>query len=91
MATQVIDLPADLENFVKEAVTSGRFTSANDVYLAALSSFREEFADFAFTERDLIDALNEGLDDLDAGRSKKFVSEEDFIQWSDSVLADIRK
>lgn len=91
MAAQVIDLPADLETFVKEAVSSGRFASANEVYCAALSSLRDKAADIPHGEDDLIEAINKGLDDLDAGRSTKFANNTAFIEWSDGVLTDIRK
>lgn len=89
MSTQVINLPADLENFVKEAVTSGRFTSVDEVYRAALSSFRDETADKHYTEQDLIKAINEGIACFEGGRYIEFFNEGEFMDWSEGILVNI--
>ena len=92
MASQLIDLSTDLEDFVKEAVASGRFANVNEVYNAALTSFRKEISDnTATTEQALIDVIDKGLEDLESGRSTKFESKADFIEWSDNILVDARK
>jgi antitoxin ParD1/3/4 len=54
-----ISLTAELNEFVKDQVRSGRYASNSEVIRAGLR---------ALAEQDLRTWLQEGLDDLDAGR-----------------------
>ncbi|MEM7673806.1 MAG: type II toxin-antitoxin system ParD family antitoxin [Verrucomicrobiota bacterium] len=89
MATQVIDLPPDLEQYVQEAVASGRFGSPSDVYRAALSLLRDVPPNAIHNDQELIDAINQGLDSASSGQGTRFSSEQEFLSWSEGVFEDI--
>ena len=71
-------LPADLEQFVKAKVQSGRFASSDEAITEAVRLLRQrEEAEEART----LEGIRQGLDDMRAGRGRPV----------DEVFADIRR
>jgi antitoxin ParD1/3/4 len=71
-------LPADLEQFVKAKVKSGRFTSSDEAITEAVRLLRQrEEAEDART----LEGIRQGLDDMNAGRGRP----------ADQVFAEIRR
>lgn len=71
-------LPADLEQFVKAKVKSGRFTSPDEAITEALRLLRErEEAEDA----QVLDGIRRGLEDMRASRGRP----------ADEVFAEIRR
>jgi antitoxin ParD1/3/4 len=71
-------LPADLEQFVKAKVKSGRFTSSDEAITEAVRLLRQrEEAEEART----LEGIRQGLDDMHAGRGRP----------ADQVFAEIRR
>jgi antitoxin ParD1/3/4 len=71
-------LPADLEQFVKAKVQSGRFTSSHEAITGAVRLLRQrEEAE----EARIIDGISQGLADMQAGRGRP----------AEEVFADIRR
>jgi antitoxin ParD1/3/4 len=71
-------LPADLEQYVKAKVQSGRFSSSDEAITEALRLLRkQEEADEART----MQGIQQGLEDMRAGRGRP----------ADEVFAEIRR
>ncbi len=71
-------LPADLEQFVKAKVKSGRFTSADEVITEAVRLLRQrEEAEEART----LEGIRQGLEDMRVGRGRP----------AEQVFAEIRR
>jgi putative addiction module CopG family antidote len=71
-------LPADLEQFVKAKVKSGRFASSDEAITEAVRLLRErEEAE----EARVVEGIRQGLQDMRAGRGRP----------ADDVFADIRR
>jgi antitoxin ParD1/3/4 len=71
-------LPADLEQFVKKKVLSGRFSSEDEAIIEAVRLLRaREEAEEACT----LEGIRQGLEDLHAGRGRP----------AEEVLAEIRR
>ena len=71
-------LPADLEQFVKATVQSGRFTSSDEAITEAVRLLRQrEEAE----EASVLDGIRQGLADMRAGRGRP----------AEEVFADIRR
>ena len=60
-------LPADLEQFVKKKVLSGRFSSADEAITEAVRLLR---AREAAEEARTLEGIRQGLEDLHAGRGR---------------------
>lgn len=63
--------------FIEEQVNSGRFGNADEVIAAALETLRQ-------ADENLRKLIQEGLDDMDAGRVHRYEDEDEF-------LADIKR
>lgn len=63
--------------FIEEQVSSGRFKSTDEVISAALETLRG-------ADDNLRQLIQEGLDDIEAGRVHRYENEDEF-------LADIRR
>lgn len=74
--TIALHLPADLQEFIEQAVKSGRFSDEEELMCEALETLRtrEEFRQFQLAR--LKDKLNAGLADRDAGRVAAWNGEE---------------
>ena len=74
--TIALQLPSDLQEFVEEAVKSGRFSDEEELVCEALESLRtrEEFRQFQLAK--LKDKLQAGVADLDAGRVAEWNGED---------------
>ncbi len=71
-------LPADLEQFVRAQVRSGRFTSSDEALAAAVRLLRQqEEAEEART----VEGIRQGLEDMRDGRGRP----------AEEVFADIRR
>ncbi len=71
-------LPADLEQFVKAKVQSGRFTSSDEAITEAVRLLRQrEEAD----EARVLEGISQGLEDMRAGRTQPL----------EEAFADIRR
>jgi putative addiction module CopG family antidote len=71
-------LPADLEQFVKAKVRSGRFSSSDEAITAAVRLLRQqEEAEEART----LEGIHQGLEDMRAGRGRP----------AEEVFTDIRR
>ena len=60
-------LPADLEQFVKAKVRSGRFSSSDEVITAAVRLLRQQEE---AEEARVVEGIRQGLDDMRAGRGR---------------------
>ena len=74
--TIALSLPQELQDFVQHAVKSGRFSDEQELVREALETLktREEFRQFQLSK--LKEKLQEGLDDLEAGRVAVWDGEE---------------
>ena len=74
--TIALSLPKDLQEFVEHAVKSGRFSDERELMREALETLktREEFRQFQVAK--LRQKLQEGVDDLEAGRVAEWDGEE---------------
>lgn len=74
--TIALHLPSDLEEFVKEAVKSGKFSDEEALVREAVQSLRmrEEFHEFQLAK--LREKLRAGVADHDAGRLGEWDGEE---------------
>ena len=71
-------LPADLEQFVKAKVKSGRFTSSDEAITEAVRLLRQrEEAE----EARVLEGISQGLEDMRAGRTQPL----------EEAFADIRR
>lgn len=68
MPTQNVNLTAELEEFVKAQVASGRFNSASEVHRAAIAEMAREEEERTLRLERLRKAIQLGADDLDQGR-----------------------
>ena len=74
----ITHLPADLEQFVKAKVQSGRFTSSDEAITEAVRLLRQrEEAE----EAQVLEGIRRGLEDMRAGRGRP----------AEEVFAEIRK
>ena len=71
-----LDLPENLDAFVKAQVRGGRFASEQDVMAEAVRTLKSRL-----DQADTIEAIRQGIADVDAGR----------IQPWDEALAEIRR
>lgn len=73
--TVALNLPKDLEEFVEQAVKSGRFLNEEELMREALEALKtqEEFRQFQFAG--LKEKLQQGLDDLEGGRVEEWDGE----------------
>jgi putative addiction module CopG family antidote len=71
-------LPADLEQFVQAKVRSGRFTSSDEAITAAVLLLRQRAE---AEEARVLNGIQQGLDDMHAGRTKPLTA----------AFADIRR
>jgi len=76
LVTIALHLPAELQEFVEEAVKSGRFSGEEELVCEALESLRtrEEFRQFQLGK--LKDKLRAGVADLDEGRVAEWNGED---------------
>ena len=74
--TIALQLPADLQEFVEEAVKSGRFSGEEELVCEAPESLRtrEEFRQFQLAK--LKDKLRAGVADLDEGKVAEWNGED---------------
>jgi antitoxin ParD1/3/4 len=71
-------LPADLEQFVRAKVQSGRFTSSDEAITEAVRLLRQQEE---AEETQVLKGIQQGLEDMRAGRGRP----------ADEVFADIRR
>ncbi len=71
-----IDLPPELERYVKRKLEAGNYSSASELLAHALRVFREVEKSSASAEDDLRREVQIGLDDLDAGRISQWDAED---------------
>ena len=67
-----ITLPPDLEQFIQTQLSSGSFLNADEVVQEALRLFQRTTLPQDLTLDQLQEALQIGIDDLNAGRSKLY-------------------
>ena len=67
-----ITLPPDLEQFIQTQLSSGSFLNADEVVQEALRLFQRTTLLQDLTLDQLQEALQIGIDDLNAGRSKLY-------------------
>ncbi len=63
-----VDLPADLVRFIETEVSAGGYASVSDVVGRAVTMMRAGASADGPDDRMLRDALQRGLDDVEAGR-----------------------
>jgi putative addiction module CopG family antidote len=71
-------LPADLERFIEAKVRSGRFSSSDEVIVAAVRLLRDQEDR---EEARVLEGIRQGLEDVRAGRSQPLAE----------AFADIRR
>lgn len=75
MATMNISLPPQLEKLVQDRVKSGRYTSASEVIREALRLLESQDRSSAQARTQLQSDIDEGLRQLDQGRTSPFDQE----------------
>ena len=86
MATRNINLTPALDAFVAEQVASGEFQNASEVVRAGLRALKAEQAERAAKLAALNAAIQEGLDDIAAGR---FETVDDIDAYLDAIDKEI--
>lgn len=86
MATRNINLTAALDAYVAEQVASGQFQNASEVVRAGLRALKAEQEERAAKIAALNAAIQEGLDDIAAGR---FVEVDDIDAYFDEIDKEI--
>ena len=70
MATMNVSLPDEMREWVEQQAKSGRYANASD-YVRDLIRHDQDARDMGgWTEEELTAAIQEGIDDFEAGRSK---------------------
>lgn len=67
-----ITLPPDLEQFIQTQLSSGSFLNADEVVQEALRLFQRTTTNQDLTVDQLKEAIQIGIDDINAGRSKLY-------------------
>ena len=67
MTAHAVQLPADLDAFVREQVKAGSYASADEVILAGVRRFKAQTEDEAQRRARFFEAVQVGLDELDRG------------------------
>lgn len=75
-----VSLTKELENFVNELVASGMYYSASEVVRDGLRLLKEQEELKKIRLNELKAEIMLGVEDLKAGRSKSFTSEEEIFQ-----------
>lgn len=86
MATRNINLTEALDRFVAELVASGQYQNASEVVRAGLRALKAEEETRARKLEALRAAIQEGLDDVAAGRVEDVG---DFSAWLDGLDAEV--
>ncbi len=86
MATRNINLTDALDRFVGELVASGQYQNASEVVRAALRLLKAEEERRAAKLAALNAAIQEGLDDMAAGRFEEVA---DVSAWLDEIDAEV--
>ncbi len=84
MATRNISLTETLDSFVEERVRSGAFQNASEVLRAGLRLLKAETDEHELKLARLRAAIQEGLDDLEQGRSEE-VDWDRLDEWMDGL------
>lgn len=86
MATRNINLTDTLDRFVAELVQSGSYQNASEVVRAGLRLLKAEDETRARKLEALRAAIQEGLDDVAAGR---VIEIDNFSAWLDEIDAEV--
>jgi len=86
MATRNINLTDALDRFVAEQVESGQFQNASEVVRAGLRALKADQEAHAAKIAALRAAIQEGVDDVAAGR---FIEIDDVGAWIDEIEAEV--
>jgi antitoxin ParD1/3/4 len=86
MATLNVSLTDALDRFVEDRVVSGEFQDASEVVSAGLTLLKKRAERDARKLERLRAAIQEGLDDLEAGRYEKVT---DLEAWFDEIEAEV--
>ncbi len=86
MATRNINLTDALDRFVAELVASGQFQNASEVVRAGLRLLKADEERRAAKLAALNAAIQEGLDDMAAGRFEEVT---DVSAWLDEIDAEV--
>lgn len=87
MPTQNVNLQDHQANFIRERIATGRFQNASEVVRAGLRLLEQQEAENELKLQALREAIQVGLDDLDAGRYTTINSREELSAFMDSVSA----
>ena len=86
MTAHAVQLPADLDAFVREQVEAGSYASADEVILAGVRRFKAQAEDEAQRRARFFEAVQVGLDELDRGEG---VEVTDIRAFLDEIEAEI--
>jgi antitoxin ParD1/3/4 len=86
MATRNISLTDPLDRFIDDRVKTGDYQNASEVVRAALRLLKRQTDDEARKEARFQHLIQEGIDDIDAGRSEVIT---DLDAWFDALEAEV--
>jgi antitoxin ParD1/3/4 len=86
MTTRNISLTEPLDDFIEDRVRSGDYQNASEVVRAALRLLKRQAEDDAQTSVRLRAAIQEGIEDVEAGR---FEAVTDLGRWFDELEAEV--
>jgi len=90
MATRNVSLTEMLDTYVEERVRSGSFQNASEVVRDALRLHKARADEEARKEERFRRLIQEGIDDIEAGRSE-VIELDDLDEWFDQLVAEVNE
>lgn len=81
MPTQIVNLTAELDAFVKTQVKSGNFNNSSEVHRAALVAMARDEEERTIRLERLKHEVQLGIDDLEAGRYRTVSSDQEHREF----------
>ncbi len=86
MPTQNVNLTPTLDAFVKKQVSRGHFNNASEVHRSALAAMARQEEERQLRLKKLRREIQFGIDDVEAGRSKKITSAKGLVSMLDGCF-----
>ncbi len=86
MSAHAVQLPADLDAFVRAQVEAGAYASADEVILAGVRRFKAQAEDEAWRRERFFEAVRVGLDQIERG---EVIEVADIRAFLDEIEAEV--